>query len=565
MSGGQVDQTNGLGSIVVKRQAGRRVGSNVVLDLVPPPSPPEDILKETNEKRVERIFPGFKPKTLEEEFPEFRDNKGSRFTRTLASTLSGARDFVTERSSQLGRDFTSIGEYLFEKKGQTPLSLGQIRTVQELEARRPDLARTGAIRASAKKILENATRDGKEVSPFLLAKTISLDLRPEEEVGQELAAEYAMADNIDPTQPTTPISSLKDDPSIVSKADPYGIGVIGELGTQRKKIEQALPKQTSLKQEEGTGIPTKITPPPSATEEDSDFSTLDKGAGYGDSRTLAGFNQQAGDILKNKPAAEKTLTSFGKEISDLRKTLDERSEKKKTTAQRRKDNIERDKFLTVAQMGLNILAQDGGQTFLQAIGKGSKNVIPTLMKLSREELEVAENLDDLDFETAKAKLGLTEAEFNRYVKQRNLDIAEREVETKRLIAQGEMGKEGAPLSMATLQGYARSITGLPAEALRDNKFLTDLAVKSREDAIKSLRTSGRGALVGDTGTVQSEQIRQIQLNPEKYLKLYGTDLLSKMGKNGAPDGNKPQTPSATDRLTDAQKGLRDSRTPPVTR
>jgi hypothetical protein len=63
MQGGQVDQTNGLGSIVVKRQAGSRI------------APPEDILGETPQQRVERVFPGFKPKTLEEEFPEYEEIK----------------------------------------------------------------------------------------------------------------------------------------------------------------------------------------------------------------------------------------------------------------------------------------------------------------------------------------------------------------------------------------------------------------------------------------------------------------------------------------------------------
>jgi hypothetical protein len=283
--------------------------------------------------------------------------------------------------------------------------------------------------------------------------------------------------------------------------------------------------------------------------------------GFDPSIPIASFNQQAGNIVKNKPATEKFITSFGKEISDFRKTLDERVEKKRTTAQRRKDSIERDKFLAVAQMGLNILAQDGGQTFLQAIGKGSKNVIPTLMKLSREEFKIADNLDDLDFETAKAKFGLTEAEFNRYVKQRGLDIAERDSDTKRLTAQGKMGKEGAPLSMTMLQGYARSITGLPPAALRDNKFLTDFAVATREDAIKSLIESGRGALVGDTGTLQSEQIRQIQLNPEKYIRLYGKNLPNKVG---APAGNKSKRPTAYDKLSEIQEKLGGDRTSSVT-
>jgi hypothetical protein len=120
-----------------------------------------------------------------------------------------------------------------------------------------------------------------------------------------------------------------------------------------------------------------------------------------------------------------------------------------------------------------------------------------------------------------------------------------------------MGKEGAPLSMAMLQSYARSITGLPQQALQDNKFLTDLANESREDAIKSLRESGRGSLVGDTGTIQSEQVRQIQQNPEKYIRLYGKNLPSKMGKGAPP---LPRI-NSTDTMTSIQERLRNSRTP----
>jgi hypothetical protein len=150
--------------------------------------------------------------------------------------------------------------------------------------------------------------------------------------------------------------------------------------------------------------------------------------GFDQSIPIASFNQQAGNIVKNKPATEKFITSFGKEISDFRKTLDERVEKKRNTAQRRKDSIERDKFLAVAQMGLNILAQDGGQTFLQAIGKGSKNVIPTLMKLSREEFKIADNLDDLDFDTLMKKYQLSKDEAAEFARKRTEDRLSRKVD-----------------------------------------------------------------------------------------------------------------------------------------
>ena len=275
-----------------------------------------------------------------------------------------------------------------------------------------------------------------------------------------------------------------------------------------------------------------------------------KGAGLGNTRTIAGLTQQADYILKNKPSAEKTLTSFGKEISDLRKTLDERSEKKRTTAQRRKDSIKSDKFLAVAQMGLNILAQDGGQTFLQAIGKGSKNVIPTLMKLSREELKLAENLDDLDFETAKAKLGLTEAEFNRYVKQRTLDINERKVKAD----EAKVGATiGSGLTLGEVGSYVSSFTTLPIKAIEKDKFIAFVDQQVRRDALIGLTPVQRA----DDSTVK-ESMRRL-LNDAKYMgritnnftKQTGESLTQPMG--GAPAGKPPNSSSVLNTLSSQRK------------
>jgi hypothetical protein len=228
------------------------------------------------------------------------------------------RDFVRETGSQMGRDVTSLGEYLFEEKDQTPLSLGQIRAVQELEARRPDLAKTGEIRASAKKILKNALADKTEVSPEKLAKSIALDLRPKEEVGREMAAEYAMADNIDPTQPATPISSLRDDPSIGRKIDPYGIGVLGEFGNSRKEAVSEVDKLTELRKQIQAGMSMADQPTaaptaapksqkasvnkaaePDSVDEAPSIVDQDKGAGIGTTRTDAAFKQQV-EQMKEK-------------------------------------------------------------------------------------------------------------------------------------------------------------------------------------------------------------------------------------------------------------------------
>ena len=219
--GGKVDSNSGLGSIVVKRQEGSQVAS------------PKDILAETNEERVNRVFPGFKPKSLEETYSDITP-ESSRFTRAIASGLSGVKEVVGEQVSQMGRDAASLGEYLFDAKTTTPLSLAQIRVVQEAEARRPDLAESGSIRKSAKNILRNAEKDGVKVTAEMLGQAMALDLRPITEVGEEVAAADSarVISDEERTPRGRPVSSdLIDDPRLRDKVDPYGIGVLGELGT----------------------------------------------------------------------------------------------------------------------------------------------------------------------------------------------------------------------------------------------------------------------------------------------------------------------------------------------
>ena len=340
--------------------------------------------------------------------------------------------------------------------------------------------------------------------------------------------------------------------------------------TQQARSAQKTATDQSSSEEPRLTLPTSVTldlkPPPAPESPKVPIAKAAEPDVVNEAPSV--ISAQIETLKVNKPAAEKTLTSFGKEISDLRKTLDERAEKKRTTAQRRKDSIERDKFLAVAQMGLNILAQDGGQTFLQAIGKGSKNVIPTLMKLSREELEVAENLDDLDFETAKAKLGLTEAEFNRYVKQRELDIKEREAKAKELEATGGV-TTGKGMQFNEMMDMFESLTGKPKQTLsRENKSLY-VYKRVNEEALKRLTPKQRE----DDSTIVAME-RSIVSNPEligkfrsEFKQKYPSARTStSMGQTGAPAGNIPQRPSADSVISNTQKELRDSRSgTPVTR
>ena len=386
--------------------------------------------------------------------------------------------------------------------------------------------------------------------------------------------------DIDPTRPITPMS---DDPSIGRKIDPYGTGVLGEFGNSRKEAVSEEDKLTELRKQIQAGMSMADQPTaapksqkaavtkaaePNSVDEAPSIVDQDKGAGLGTTRTQAALNQQVEMISEISPTKNSFINKFKDKYSeDLAKfdsILDERKGKKASAAERRKANLEKDKYLALAQVGLNILSQDGGQTFLQALGKGSKNVIPTLMKLNREELEIAENLDDLDFETAKEKLGFSKAQYDKYVKDRMLNFEARKVKAD----EAKVGATiGSGLTLGEVGSYVSAFTTLPAQAIEKDKFIAFVDQQVRRDALIGLTPVQRA----DDSTVK-ESMRRL-LNDAKYMgrisnnftKQTGETLPQTMG-SGAPAGNVSQRPSATVTLTDVQKGLGGSRSgTPVTR
>ena len=445
--GGKLDKNGGLGSIVVKKRDGGRPTTSVRMALTPPPSPPyvtnigtfntADILNETDKQRLERIFPGFKPKTFEEEYPEFAEGKGSRFSRTLASGLSGMRDFVKESGSQMGRDVTSLGEYLFEEKGQTPLSLGQIRAVQELEARRPDLAKTGEIRASAKKILKNAARDNKEVSPDLLSKAIALDLRPAEEAGQEAAAASARDMPSYRDMPPPGISPAIDAPTVPSKEDPYGVGVFGEYGQSPLKYsqeEEDITEKMLAEVPSKTAVPSKVSKP-----SEEKVVTMYGEGNIGDLYGKQPSETENAAVRKEEALKEFDSSSLFNSISSrptldkMRKEIEKLSTTKKGLLEKEKEGLNSDRWLAVANLGASILAQPGGHTFLEAIGKGVKesNIIGNLSKLNAEQRKVATNLASVDLETLQSLYSLDKDEAAAIRDAAKIDIAYKQLEVER--------------------------------------------------------------------------------------------------------------------------------------
>ena len=275
----------------------------------------------------------------------------------------------------------------------------------------------------------------------------------------------------------------------------------------------------------------------------------DKGAGLGTTRTQAAFNQQAEMISEISPTKNSFINKFKDKYSeDLAKfdsILDERKGKKASAAERRKANLEKDKYLALAQVGLNILSQDGGQTFLQALGKGSKDVIPTLMKLNREELEIAENLDDLDFKTAKEKLGFSKAQYDKYVKDRMLNIAEREARAKEIKAIGGV-TTGKGMQFSEMKDMFASLTGKPKQTLGREGASLYVYKRVNEEALKRLTPKQRE----DDSTVIAME-RSILSNPklvseftlEFKQKYPNARTITSMRQTGIPAGNRESVSS----------------------
>jgi hypothetical protein len=578
MHGGQVDQNSGLGSIVVKREAGRRVGSNVVLDLAPRPSPrpsPNNILGETEKQRVKRVIGRPDPTTFEEEFPQFKDGKGSRFWRTIGSGTSGVRDFVRDAGIQMGRDVTSLGEYLFGEKGKTPLSLAQIRVVQEVEGNRKDLAQTGVVRESAKKIIQNAEREGIELSPEKLAKTLALDLRPASEVGEEEAARDAQMfpqpesdlARMAAQSKRPPDRVLSDDPRMVasSKQDDYGVGVSGEGGdplavARNKLLRQQGASGSTTPNVETSAAPAVASTAPAVASTAPDASEniiidQDKGAGIGTTRTDAAFKQQVVSLIGTNPAKEDEYTKFSNEFDKMKKQFDDRFEKQKSDKERRKLNLEKSKYLIAAQFGLDLLAQPGGSTFLESVGKAGKDSIPALMKINDKELKLLEDLDNLDFETARDKFGLSKAKYELFRSKRADEREERKLDILDAEKKRELSKIGEGLSLTEVSSYVESATQFPTNFIKTKPFLNFVAAQSDRDARNSLSPFQRT----DSGTVQATQSKL--LRDASYLakltEQFGNKGLNNM-TTGAPAGKppageSPALPSTRDVLLNLRK------------
>jgi len=124
------------------------------------------------------------------------------------------------------------------------------------------------------------------------------------------------------------------------------------------------------------------------------------------------------------------LTSLTDERDKLTQQLSDMTAKEKEELEKQRKSIDSDKWMQLANFGFSILAQPGGQTVLEAIGKGAKDsqLVANLSKLNDRQRALALNASQLDRRDLKDKLNMTDKQIATYEKDRLYDLKVIEVE-----------------------------------------------------------------------------------------------------------------------------------------
>lgn len=130
-------------------------------------------------------------------------------------------------------------------------------------------------------------------------------------------------------------------------------------------------------------------------------------------------------VLKPSVISTKSIfDKYGEQIETTKQKLSEANKIEKGLLQKQQEGMDKNRWLAVADLGAKILAQPGGQTFLEAFGKGASEskLIDKLADMNKEEQELALNINKIDKQEAIDTLGLTEKEADMFIKKRSLDL-----------------------------------------------------------------------------------------------------------------------------------------------
>jgi len=140
----------------------------------------------------------------------------------------------------------------------------------------------------------------------------------------------------------------------------------------------------------------------------------------------------------NDPAAKSfasglsIVNPYQQQITDLTGQLSDITKKEREDLTKLRKDIDQDKWMQLANFGFSILAQPGGQTLLEAVGKGAKEsqLVGNLSKLNDKQRALALNASQLDRRELQDELGLTKTQADMYYKSRDLDLKSRQLDNE---------------------------------------------------------------------------------------------------------------------------------------
>jgi len=178
------------------------------------------------------------------------------------------------------------------------------------------------------------------------------------------------------------------------------------------------------------------------------------------------------EYLKMTEINERLKEATGKERELLQKQLDEGGEVEKGYA--------------LMDLGFGILAQPGGQTFLQAIGKGAKDSKFTskLAKLSDKQKKLSLDFAKLDRRELQDELGLSKQQATMVMEGRKLDIQSRVANAQLRNATTKAQAAAAKANVAKLNSQIKLMDHRLSG--RGYKIDTEAQINMAKDAMKNV-------------------------------------------------------------------------------
>lgn len=139
------------------------------------------------------------------------------------------------------------------------------------------------------------------------------------------------------------------------------------------------------------------------------------------------------DTGKSFASGLSIVNPYQQQITDLTGQLSDITKKEREDLTKLRKDIDQDKWMQLANFGFSILAQPGGQTLLEAVGKGAKEsqLVGNLSKLNDKQRALALNASQLDRRELQDKLGLTKTQADMYYQSRDLDLKSTSLDNER--------------------------------------------------------------------------------------------------------------------------------------